>query len=63
MSSEHPGKENRPFSLGRRPGKPRKIRLNFTEGLQTIKDFGTKQDLADEEVFALCNKFSTASIR
>ncbi len=58
-------KENRPFSIAKRPAKPRKIRLNFAEGLQSnpFTDYGAGQDMNDEEVYSLCKKFSSASIR
>eukprot|EP00794_Sanderia_malayensis_P000491 gene491-1136_t len=61
-------KENIPFTISRRPvGNTRKHRLNFGESMQANYSFDDRvlagQDMVDEEVYSLCSKFSSTSIR
>ena len=62
MNSDMQDKENKPFLIARRPARPRKIRRVIAEENWRSIPMGPGQDV-DDEVFSLCNKFSTTSIR
>ena len=55
-------KENNPFLIARRPAKPRGNRLDFGDENWRSVQLRPGQD-CDDEVYSLCQKFATTSVR